>query len=472
MTQDKALRELFDLFRSDPVLFVQRVIGVEPLEWQKQFLYAVRDNQRVACKSGTGVGKTSTLSWIILWALLFIHPVKVGVTSPSLGQLSRGLLAELETNHRKIGERFPALRDQLILTSDTMYRVDAPSDAFASFQVASADKPESLRGQHSPNQFFILDEASAVPDESYVAILGAMSTKGSRMIMASNPTRLKGAFYDAFHSNAELWKLFSVNYQDSTLVDPDYIRSIALAHGEDSAIYRVQCLGEFPYADDDVLIPRNWIDAAVRLWESNTIEPVDGPVVWGLDPARFGSDKTALAKRQGNRLIEPTKVWTGKDNMQVCGLIVEEINRTPTNQRPAEIVIDANGFGAGIADRLREQGYPVAAVNTGERPQVDTDRFVRLRDELWWRCREWFETRTCTMPDDPELVFQLSAPAYQFESNGKIKVEGKDQTRKRLGRKGSPDRADAFVLTLFNQSRYATSARYSGRQEVDVSWVV
>ena len=65
--------------RDDPALFVTQVIGATPQKWQKQALENLRDNDRVAVKSGHGVGKTAFLSWAILWFLSTRYPVKVAV---------------------------------------------------------------------------------------------------------------------------------------------------------------------------------------------------------------------------------------------------------------------------------------------------------------------------------------------------------------------------------------------------------
>jgi phage terminase large subunit len=50
------------------------------------------------------------------------------------------------------------------------------------------------------------------------------------------------------------------------------------------------------------------------------------------------------------------------------------------------------------------------------------------------------------LPDDEELIADLSALRYTFDQSGRILLESKDDTRRRLGR--SPDRADAFALAI------------------------
>ena len=99
-----------------------------------------------------------------------------------------------------------------------------------------------------------------------------------------------------------------------------------------------------------------------------------------------------------------------------------------------------------MVDRLRELSLPVRGVNVAELPAIDGNRFQRLRDELWWKAREWFEARDCVVPNDDSFVDELCGPLYSVTSGGKIQIEPKAQMKRRLGR--SPDKADAFCLTF------------------------
>jgi hypothetical protein len=71
---------------------------------------------------------------------------------------------------------------------------------------------------------------------------------------------------------------------------------------------------------------------------------------------------------------------------------------------------------------------------------------MRLRDELWFKGREWFQDRTCSLPQDEALIAELTSPTYTFSSTGKMVVESKADMKKRGMR--SPDLADAFLLTF------------------------
>jgi hypothetical protein len=155
-----------------------------------------------------------------------------------------------------------------------------------------------------------------------------------------------------------------------------------------------------------------------------------------------------LAKRQGNTLLEPIKFWRNKDTMQLVGMLVQEHRLTPDTDKPSAIAVDVIGIGAGVVDRLCELGLPAIGINVGERP-MDTDRFMRLRDEMWWNGREFLERPDAVLPDDQALIAELTAVKYKMLSTGKVQVESKDEMKDRG--MSSPDLAEAFLLTLARQ---------------------
>jgi hypothetical protein len=231
--------------------------------------------------------------------------------------------------------------------------------------------------------------------------------------------------------------------------------------GEDSDIFRVRVLGDFPASDSNTVIPLELVEAAV----GREVEQAMGKVIWGVDVARYGGDKTALAKRRKNILIDKVKTWHNKDLMQTVGLIVQEYENTKYQDRPDHILVDSIGLGSGVVDRLKELGYPVRGINVSESPSVNDSKFERLRDELWWRAREWLEQRDCLIPDQPELIGDLTIPTYEVRSNGKIKVESKTDIKKRLPR--SPDMGDAFCLTFaMSDRKFRSAIKYDSRHIV------
>ncbi len=425
-------------WRARPEEFVRQALGVEPEPWQRDALRAIATHDRIAIRSGHGVGKSAYLSWLILWWLATRFPAKVPCTAATSHQLDDVLWSELAIWHR----RMPApLAAQFEWRADRFFLRGAAQESFAVARTARNEQPEAFQGFHAGHLLFLVDEASGVPDAIFEAGQGSMSTKGAKTVIAGNPTRPQGYFFRAFHDQRARWHCLRVNSEDVPRAG-GHIEDVAATYGRDSNAYRIRVLGEFPTSADEQVIALDLLEAAI----AREVQPLTQfKPVWGVDVARFGADRTALAKRQGNILLAPVQWWRGKDTMQVAGLIAHEWAETAEEDRPSEILVDVIGIGAGVTDRLIELGLPARGVNVGEAPAVDA-RFVALRDELWWRGRDWFAGRDCAIPPDGALIADLSAPSYAFTSKGKLKIESKDA----LKRRGmpSPDLADAFLLTF------------------------
>jgi hypothetical protein len=458
--------------RKDPVLFVTTCLNVKPQKWQEEALHAIATKPRVAIRSSHGVGKTAFLSWVILWLLLTRVPCKVPCTANSANQLEQVLWSELQ----KWAKRLPTgFQKELNFASDKITLKNV-KESFAVARTARRDSPEALQGFHGTPEVdgslsFIVEEASGVPDIVFEVAQGAMSTEGSKTVMVGNPTSATGYFADAFGKNADRWHTMTVSCYDSEMVSKDWIEDMKRQYGEDSNIFRIRCLGLPPLQDDDTIIPIHLLEDAIK----REVEPQEVQPIWGVDISRFGSDRSALAKRKGNVLLEPIKNWSQKDLMETVGIILAEYESVPYDQRPSDILIDSIGLGSGVVDRLIELDLPARGVNVAESPALG-QRYMKLRDELWFRAKEWLEARDCKMPEDETLIHELSSVRYGITSNGKFKCEGKDQMKRR-GLK-SPDLADAFVLTFASQAVRASGQSYTSygyRRDLsygDSNWIV
>jgi len=438
MTDWTALQSHLERWYSDPLAFVTELWDVKPEPWQITALNAVRDNERVSVRSGHGVGKTTLEAWATLWFLLTRKPALVVATANSQDQLR-------DVVFRTIGQwaaRLPQpLRGEIDVTSERVWIKSAPQENYGVARTASKEKPEALQGFHEKNMLFIMEEASGIPNEVVEVGQGALSTPGAKLLMCGNPTRNSGYFYDSFHKLKDSFCRIHVSSEDVERAR-GHIQDIIDRYGLESNQYRVRVLGEFPLEGDDILIPLHLVEAASQrpVHILNEYRPV-----WGVDPARFGDDRTALAKRRGNTLLEPINSWSNYDTVQSAKFVLEQYESTSTDDRPYEILVDEIGIGAGVLDRLREEGLPARGVNVAERPS-NVPRFRRLRDELWWRAREWFEQRNCQIPDHAEFISEISDVTYEVDPGGKVVVEPKDKMKERVGK--SPDLADAFVLTF------------------------
>ncbi len=405
--------------------------------FQKVVLKALITRDKISIRSGHGVGKTTLLAWIILWWMLTRHPNRIPVTAPTSTQLNDVLWAELFKWHQALPD---GLKDLLIYKKDSMTFAPAEKSAFAVARTARREQPEAFQGFHEVNMLFIVDEASGVDNKIFEVGEGSMSTEGAKTVMTGNPTRTTGYFYDSHHKMRDQWFCVKVACQDSSRVTQRYIDDMAKKYGVDSNIYKVRVLGEFPSEDDDAVIPLHLIEDAV----DRDVHPA-GDIVWGLDVARQGADRCALAKRRGNVLLEKIESWRADDLMVTAGRVKHMYEKTTPDDRPKQIFVDVIGMGYGVLDRLRGLGLPVMGVNVAEAPAIG-HTYNRFRDELWFKVREWFTQRACCIPNDENLIAELTMPKYFYTHNGKLRVTSKDDMKS----KGmpSPDLADAFCLTF------------------------
>lgn len=437
--QKNSFIDFLEMYRNDPVLFVKNVLGATPQPWQEDFLRAVaRGERRISVRAGHGVGKSTACSWALIWHMVTRFPQKAVVTAPTSAQLFDALYSETKAWINKLP---PALKELFEVFSDRIVLKDAPESSFISARTSSAERPEALAGVHSEHVLLVVDEASAVHEAVFEAAAGSMSGHSATTIMISNPTRNSGLFYKTHHVLASDWFRMHVSCLNSPLVSSDFVRQIKATYGEDSNAYRIRVLGEFALADDDTLIPADLVDSAI---ERDIVTPEDEEIVYGVDVARYGTDRTALCKRRGNVVLE-IKSWGGLDLMQTVGTVVNEAKL----DNPTEICVDTIGLGSGVADRLREMGYNVVDVNVAESSAMNPNA-NKLRDDLWMSVKDWLGTRAVKLPNDESLRQELVAPRYSFTSLGKIVVESKDSMRRRGMR--SPDLADALCLTFAGQA--------------------
>lgn len=449
---EEIIKQFFDKYGDDPVLFVKEVLKIKPDPWQEQVLMWVGEKERrISVRSGHGVGKSSCASWVMIWHLLTRYPQKTVVTAPTVNQLQNALAAECK---RWVNELPDVLKDQIEVLVETIRLKAAPAESFISFSVSRAETPEALAGVHSDHVILIADEASGVPEGVFEAASGSMSSHSATTILLGNPVRSTGTFYNTHTKLAGYWKTLKVSCIDSPRVSDDYVRDMKLRYSESSNAYRVRVLGDFPISDDDTIIPREMIESAI----DRDVKPTGGSVVLGVDVARRGKDASAICIRQGNHILGREVLIRKKlDTMQVVGWIQSEMkNLTSSGYEIGEVLIDSIGLGAGVVDRLMEKGVDVRGVNVSESPSIGSEYF-NLRSELWWKCREWFERRDCLIPNDEQLIEELVTVQQDYNSD-KLKVESKEKTRRNLDRGSSPDRADAFVLTFASYASMSGSS--------------
>jgi hypothetical protein len=193
------------------------------------------------------------------------------------------------------------------------------------------------------------------------------------------------------------------------------------------------------------------VDLVLKSVSGSVTPSEDAPRIMGVDPAEYGDDATAIVKRNGGKVL-PVERHYKRGPMEVAGIVA----RRADEWQPDMINVDCTGIGSGVADRLIELGYKVNRVHFGEKA-LEPEQYGIRRDEMWGEMKSWLEEDTRDLPDDQALQSDLTGPGYTYDSSRRLKLESKEQMKKR-GVK-SPDSGDALALTFAVPYRANSNSR-------------
>ena len=165
----------------------------------------------------------------------------------------------------------------------------------------------------------------------------------------------------------------------------------------------------------------------------------EGGVCIGCDVARFGDDRTVIYKRKGLKVIDSV-ILRKSDTVNTANTIMAMCDKTDV------VNVDDTGVGGGVSDILNANGYNVNPVNFGSSAQ-DKDKYGNTISEMWFYFRDLIDT--VQIPDDMELLEELTDRMYKYDSKQRMVVESKDDYKKRNMK--SPDKADALLLNYYNK---------------------
>ena len=439
--------EAINFYIDHPVEFAIDILKVQPTLEQQAVMNDVAKFPMVSVKSGHGVGKSALESWIIWWYISTRPYPKILCTAPTKHQLHDILWAEVS----KWKRNSKSLDKDFEWTSEKIYLKGSQEEWFAIAR--TSNKPDALQGTHAEHVLIIIDEASGVPDIVFEPVLGSMSTIDAKLLMCGNPTQLAGFFYESHTTKRELYKTHTIDGSKCERVDKNYVQTIIDMFGKDSDVYRVRVAGEFPKANPDSFIGLDMIRTEKKVID--IVESID----LGVDVARYGDDESVVATTYNKSQVERLNVFKHNDTMRLTGQIVNIIKMLNLKY-PSIIVrvkIDCDGLGVGVYDRLKEviveKNLKAKAIEChfgGKGGKVSYDEPIEYYNStgiMWGTLRSKLKNNEIIIPNNEELIKQITNRKYFINSDGTIKLERKEDMKKRNVH--SPDRADAVVLSLY-----------------------
>jgi len=473
--------------------FVTEALSVTPYSQQKEFIYAlnsiiqaklkkrilkqtltseeeVLNNKLGVCvRAGRGPGKEAVTSWAQIWFQSMFEPHEVLATGPNAEHLKTVYWKEVYKwmfrKDKKTNQNFYFFAKDFAWTATKIYKKNSIKGEaegainFASYKTvqknaSGEEQREGVSGHHQDFIMFIIDEASGVPDAVYEALKGSLTREEEVgfMVVLFNPNRNTGFAHD-IHTTTEgrRWYNLHWNSEDCEGIDPEVIED-ARRYGEDSNYYRINIRGEFPLADEEKVIPWQFIESAIE----REVQYEQYDIIACIDPAGEGKDKTIISFKQGPKWLDffyINESYTDK----IASKCIDKIEQYD----PTRIYVDKIGVGLGVFSELRtvyRGRRKVYGVNTKESP-TNKKLYRTMRDELWFRLRREFEDGRASIPNVDRVKVELNAPEYETNGQGQLVVTPKPKMRKLLGG-GSPDYADTMCLSVYHDyMKYDSAAK-------------
>ena len=428
-----------------------------PRKWQREVLREITahikrqkglvdfETLREAVSSGRGIGKSALVSWLTIWML----STRIGSTTiisansesqlraVTWAEITKWLAMSINSHWFEVSATKVAPANWLTELVEKDLRKGTRYWAVEG-RLWSAENPDSYAGVHNHDGVMVIfDEASGIDDSIWAVTAGFFTENTpSRFWLAfSNPRRNTGYFYECFNSKRDFWTNKVVDARTVEGTDKQVYQQIIDEYGPESSQAHVEVYGQFPSEGDDQFIPADVVDGAMK---REKYKDQSAPIIIGVDPARFGADATVIAVRQGRDIVRIDR-HRGDDTMTVVGHIIEAIEE----YKPALVVIDEGGLGAGIVDRLKEQRYKIKGINFGNKSK-NPIMYGNMRAQMWGDMREWL--KTASIPNDRFLKTDLISPMMKPDSRGTIFLESKKDMKARG--LASPDAADAICVTF------------------------
>lgn len=315
----------------------------------------------------------------------------------------------------------------------------------AVLHMRSAERSENIEG--FGYDLVILNEAGIILKGSkgeylwYNAIRPMLlDNPKSRAIIGGVP-KGKNLFYELCRKELsdKNWKHFQFSSYDNPFLKEDQIKElIEEVGGEDSEVVKQEIYGEFIDSSSAELFALTEIENAMSK-NSFSIEKMQGENIWGLDVARYGDDKSVLAKRKGF-VIDEIKKYSQLGTMELANKILAEYNQS--EDKPKGIFIDTCGLGVGVYDVLLNYGLPVFEANSAN--SATSNEYLNKRAQMYFTFAK--NLKHMEIIKDEELKKDMRMIEYEYSDKGLLKIVSKEQLKKNYGK--SPDVSDAVALTF------------------------
>lgn len=432
-----------------------------PDEWQKAELIEIGKQLKAggdlgciiqqAIASGHGIGKSTFVAWLILWAMSTFEDTRGVVTANTENQLKTKTWAELSKWYRLC-----ICKHWFVLTATAIFAVQAGHEKTWRIDMVpwSEKNTEAFAGLHNKGKriLLIFDEGSAIPNAIWEVAEGALTDSETEIIWCAfgNPTRNTGRFRECWTKFKKRWKQQQIDSRTSKFSNKEKIKQWADDYGENSDFFKVRVRGMFPSMSAKQFISVEDVDKAF----GKHLRPEQynfAPKILTCDPAWGGDDELVIALRQG-LAFKILRVMPKNDN----DVLVANIIANYEDELQADAVFIDGGYGTGIVSAGTTMGRTWQIVwFSGESADPGC---INKRAEMWNEGKKWLKAGG-VLPRDQVLYDDLIGPETVPRLDGKIQLEAKEHMKDRG--LPSPNRGDAWALSF----AFPVSAKIGPRRQ-------
>lgn len=379
-------------------------------------------------------------------------------------------------------ERF-GLRDEFEITDRSIVHTKTGSN-FIFYGLAR--NISEIRSLEDVDVWWI-EEAHFLTKEQWDTVEPTIRKEGSQIWAIFNPMYATDFAYQRLVVNAPPnYVVRKINYDENPFISQTSMEMIERCKAESEDDYQHIYLGNPKQDAEGAVIKRSWIEAAIDAHLKLGFEAT-GKHTIGFDVADDGEDACANVYAHGSVALWSDE-WRAREDE-----LLKSCMRTyaAASERQAEIRYDSIGVGASCGAKFDELNQvrdkhlrrKYAKFNAGaavERPEEyyvsdlqnrikNKDFFANLKAQTWWGIADRFRNTynainrgekfkddelisiSSDMPHLEKLKTELSTPKRDFDRNGRVKVESKEDLAKSTrigGSVPSPNLADAFVMAF------------------------
>jgi phage terminase large subunit len=327
----------------------------------------------------------------------------------------------------------------------------------------------SIKGLEGVDILWI-DEAQGITPNTLEIIIPTIRKENAKVFFSMNRYLKNDAVFTEFAGREDCLHL-NINYMENPYCPKALLHEAELCRLDSPEDYEHIWLGHPREEADDYLFTHKELDACRSVDLMDRGQSPD--IIAGFDIARYGEDKcigVILERMTATRFsLSHVERWGKKDLMETVGRIID----VRATYKPAITVVDGDGLGAGVCDRLRENGIDIVEFRGGQKALLE-DKFLNKRAESYCSLKDLISRGLLRITHDSVLE-QLGTIRFKFDSYGRRAMLRKED----LKAKGieSPDEADALMMAVsevrnigqaisVNKTGAHVQPAYSARQSV------